>query len=149
MKKYEFDNLLERLYEYFGYLRTPKDRQIEQWLKKIEHIPNEAIIFIVTDIEDNCDSIPRNLPKHFKKLYEDWKNQNPGKVIYNIENCGYCHGDGYLIYLKDEYQFCALCGHCENWRRDFGEKAAKVMTVFNIQDIGGVVYGYEIDSFGM
>ncbi len=84
MKRNEFFNMVEGLFNFFRYSNSPATQTINDWHKNLEYIDVKAIPYIKNQIED-LDSLPRNLPKTIKGAYEGYKRQNKGSVFVKYD----------------------------------------------------------------
>lgn len=87
MTAQEFTLAAHEVAEFLGVPSPPANR-IMAWLPKVQHIPAEAIRYIVGKITDEADSMPRNLPKVFRAAFDSWLKNRPGKMAHEAEQAG-------------------------------------------------------------
>lgn len=90
---------------------------------ELSFIPNEAWPDIVTIGLDRWDSWPRNFPKAAKALWYEWQRQRAAE--FEEEECSVCYKEGILGFMVDGYRNICACGHCNNWRKHFGENITR------------------------
>lgn len=125
-----FKNTIKEIYEFFRYKDAPLESTINNWFYKVEFIPDIAIPWIKEQLEE-LDSIPRNIPKLFKKYWFDYQRTHKDKIVHIKEKCDDCHGLGYHYFSKLEYiynppmrnTYIARCASCQNWKNVFGRDA--------------------------
>ena len=115
MKEHEILHAVNQLATFFNASKAPGPAVIDSWAPKLATIPSEAIGFILNKIQDECDSIPRNLPKAFRDLYRQWRASNPQKETER-EGCQDCeNGRLFLERVRQDGTvetgscFCAAC----------------------------------------
>lgn len=119
MNKIEFSSFVETLSTYFG-AKAPGMKAVDLWFDMVQNIPAEALPWIENKICQEQDTIPRNLPKAIRELFEAWLQAHPEKRAFTQENrsCPDCEG-GWLALCKpvDGYRlplsFSAPCGRCK------------------------------------
>lgn len=118
MTRFEFTNLIENLAAYYG-AKTPGSRTTDLWFDLVQNIPAEALPWIERKICQDQDSLPRNLPKAIRELFEAWLNAHPEKRAFvQDRNCPDCEG-GWLTLCKTvpgyevPLSFSAPCGRCK------------------------------------
>ena len=144
--------LVRAIGQAFGYWRMeklPSEQQINLWHTQLEHIPNGTLNWILPDLYQEHDSLPRNLPKAIKEAYQKAPVENRKHVVKVF--CDQCKGAGsFRVRYKDAMQQMvwgvAICKACENWRVDFGK---------NVFDMTLKAYpnemqlaGYEVQLYG-
>ena len=84
--------------------------------------------WIIEKIQDELDSIPRNIGKAMKLNYQTWLISHSGKLaIFNPTKCDDCKGHGILWYSKVDTelgyksQHYCICATCDNWKRYFNQ----------------------------
>lgn len=86
-----FEAGIDRIYTIFGMSRKPsKDMQLV-WYTRLDHIPDEAVNFIVEQICD-LESMPRNMTVAWKNYWSNWKTANPSKIVR--QDCQLCRNTG-------------------------------------------------------
>jgi len=113
----------------------PSKSQSDAIYERVRHIPDQAMRSIMKNIEDNCDIIPRNLPKAIKTGWQQWREANPERIVHDRTECRACGGSGHMHVMKDELSYVFRCGHCENWRGESGE-GVPVATVDQVMEAG-------------
>jgi len=143
----EFEYLKALATSIYGYFnrKYPSDVQLELWNDELGHIPEETRKYIFNEIIKH-DTIPQNVPKVIKSIYQQWRKDNPSKVAFKYEDCEYCNMSGGLVFQIKGYDFMCRCGHCQNWRGSYGENMAAMYTVLQIEATGGLVVKTPYDS---
>ena len=128
MTRFEFMALAESLAAYYG-VKTPGSKTVDLWFDMVQNIPAEALPWIERKIYQDQDSLPRNLPKAIRELFEAWLQANPEKRAHKESvDCPDCEG-GWLCLTrpvrgyKVPPTFSAPCGRCRQVR------AGKYMTL--------------------
>jgi len=128
MTRFEFMALAESLAAYYG-VKTPGSKTVDLWFDMVQNIPAEALPWIERKIYQDQDSLPRNLPKAIRELFEAWLQTHPEKRAFvQDRNCPDCDG-GWLTLCKPvpgynvPLSFSAPCGQCRRLR------AGKYMTL--------------------
>ena len=149
MSDAKFESAIHNLYEYFD-RKPPTFDKKRAVLKRVQYIPDEAVDWIVDKIQDEMDSLPRNIGKAFKLNYQAWQSSNTGKVhTYKQEKCDQCKGTGLLWYsyfdedFQNDIEKVAVCGDCENWRQ-FGPLRDSVSYVTTRQEL--IARGFAIEG---
>ena len=134
MTKQTFQQFVKDLTNYYGLERIVDGNRFDQWYFRIKDIPEGAMNFINKHIQDERDTMPRNLPRAMFSAYQSWRALNSDKMInYERTACNECGGRGFLwVWAKTEagsrYQAVYRCGRCENWRRDVHPEAVPPTT---------------------
>ena len=115
MKEHEILHAVNQLATFFNATKAPGPAVIDYWAPKLAMIPTEALGFILNKIQDECDTIPRNLPKAFRDLYRQWRASNPQKEV-KLEGCPDCESG--MLFLERVRQDgtietgATLCANC-------------------------------------
>jgi hypothetical protein len=100
MRDENFMHAVNEIAAFLGSKEVPPHTKAA-WLEKVRNIPDEALAYIVAKITDECDNMPRNLPKVFKEKFRAWQMENPGKVAAIVEGgCRDCES-GVLFLERD------------------------------------------------
>ncbi len=75
MKRHEFFNLVEGLFNYYQYTRLPAKETINDWFDDVKHIDSRALGFIKSQLRQH-ERIPVNIPLAIKGNYSHWKRRN-------------------------------------------------------------------------
>lgn len=135
---------LDRLARWYN--KKPFDAdQMEMWFDILGHVPNEAWWEIINSCIENEKFMPT--PGALKDAWSTWIGKRPEKRVslYEKKPCSFCDGTGILIYLIDQqgislpYSYAARCGHCQNWRGEYGERIP-LKTVNEIESEGNSLY---------
>ena len=128
MNKIEFSSFVETLTTFFG-AKAPGMKAVDLWFDMVQNIPAEALPWIETKICQDQETIPRNLPKAIRELFEAWLQAHPEKRARKESvDCPDCEG-GWLCLTrpvrgyKVPPTFSAPCGRCRQVR------AAQYMTL--------------------
>ena len=130
MDKTSLSTTLMKLYDYFRYVKRPTEQQVDIWHGKIEFIPVVALDWIFDELTE-ADSLPRNLPKTFIKMWYLYRKAHPEKYATEFEYCEECFGHGIHMFEKLEsfydppawVSYVARCSRCNNWKQPFGSLA--------------------------
>jgi hypothetical protein len=130
MKLLEFTDFIKEIYKYYRYKTPPTADEIEDWLLAVDYIPSEALPWILQNLKDTKDNLPRNLPRALNFQWNDYRNEHPEKFTKAEEeanfNCPDCHGGGVLHCKtvdpenKLKYTYVAICASCSASREKFG-----------------------------
>ena len=127
MDKASFSSVIGKLYVYFRFSKLPNDAQIDMWFNDCQFIPLVAVDWIFDQFKQG-DTVPRNLPKEFIKLWYSYRKAHPDKTMSEFEHCEDCSGHGIHIFQKLEDMYypprwiscVAMCASCNNWKKEFG-----------------------------
>jgi hypothetical protein len=115
VKEHEILHAVNQLATFFNATKSPGPAVIDSWAPKLAMIPTEAISFVLNKIQDECDSIPRNLPKAFRDYYRQWRAANPQKET-RLEGCPDCEsGTLFLERVREDGAIetgTTLCAKC-------------------------------------
>ena len=115
MKDFELVHAVNRLIVFFNVAKGPGPATIAAWTPRVAAIPSDAIEFIVTRICEDCDSVPRNIPRIFREYYRQWQAMNP-RPEKAVQGCASCEGG--ILFLERTRPdgsietgscFCARC----------------------------------------
>ena len=128
MDRENFNRAINRLFFHFQAANPPHPDFVEIWFKKVQHIPEAALDFIVNRFENERDSIRCNITKVFKEYWQIWLDTHPDKKANSVEQtpCDDCNGTGIIKFwyfedaFKRYYTTVVRCGRCQNWKRYFG-----------------------------
>jgi hypothetical protein len=115
---YEFSKILKELGDYYERAKEPRHGTIELWFDKVKNIPTEPIGWVISRIESENESFPRNLPSAMWGAYRDWMSSHPERVAHQtFHDCPDCN-DGVLPARKgtrgvDRYTYTFRCGRCK------------------------------------
>jgi hypothetical protein len=59
-------NIIVKIFDYFRLSTLPTKSQEALWFNEVKHIPNLEVDLIFRAITQECDSLPKNIPKAFK-----------------------------------------------------------------------------------
>ena len=115
MKDHELIHAVNRLIVFFNASKAPGLAVIDAWAPKVAAIDSEAIEFIVTRICEDCDTIPRNIPRAFREYYRQWQAMNP-RAEKTVRGCQACEGGVLFLErtrpdgsVETGATFCAAC----------------------------------------
>ena len=118
MELFEFTKLLKELTDYYERAKEPKHATVDLWFAKVKNIPSEPIDWIISKIEADNESFPRNLPGAVWGAFREWMQSNPDKVARSrkYHDCPDC-SEG-LIWARQEkngrrYAYVFRCAHCK------------------------------------
>jgi hypothetical protein len=121
-----FDKLWEQVHIVFG-LTAPRDTRKTLCKSKVLHIPDEAVKWIAEQFE-YMDSKPRNIVLAIRRLWDQWQEQNPDRMVKQRHHCPYCipGTPGKMLILRRQKgcgiwdEWVVPCGHCQEigWRVD-------------------------------
>lgn len=123
----DFEAVVLNLYGFFNYKNPASAPTIEQWFARVKHIPFAALGYIERWMQDERDSMPRNVAKAFNRGWFLWQAANPQVVVRPRTACDSCGGKGFVWYAKRNIERgsyetkAALCGACENYQRTMGK----------------------------
>ena len=80
MKRETFQSGLDQIYDIFSGSRRPSSEAKVTWFGRLQHIPEEAVAFIVERICD-MERLPANMTLAWKNLWSDWRAANPSRII--------------------------------------------------------------------
>lgn len=133
MKLLELREFCEEAYKFLRYGNPPIDEQLELWLPEVDHIPSEALPWIMANIKSTKDTLPKNLPRMLKRQWKEYQNAHPEKFTQAEEspdyNCSDCHGGGVLHFKAPDlankknpliYTYVAICNSCAASHKKFG-----------------------------
>lgn len=137
--------------------RKVDDRSLKRWQKMVQALPDskEFVEYCIEKLTDQ-ESKPRNIGYALKNLWQEYKRENPQKLIRNL-NLGWCQecgGHGFIIGYKwedkDLYpvpaRFVFACRFCDNYTRLWAMDRCPVkrVTRFELRNMG-----YEVPDFPM
>jgi len=64
-----------KVFDFFRMAKLPSDSQIKLWLDNVSHIPGQAVPNILQQLFRDSDTMPRNLPRAFREIYETFPQQ--------------------------------------------------------------------------
>lgn len=101
---------IKKLCAYYEKSIPPRET-IELWLQKVEHLPSECMLWIISQITDSQDRWPTNLPCTILKLWPQWFRAHPEKQAHYSESlCSDCDHLGLLhVRSQDGYVCVARC----------------------------------------
>jgi hypothetical protein len=115
---FEFSKILKEIGDYYERTKEPRHGTIDLWFDKVKHIPTEPIPWIVSKIEADNESFPRNLPATLWGAFREWMQMNPDKVacVQTFRECPDC-SEG-LIWARMEknghrYTYVFRCARCK------------------------------------
>lgn len=140
MELFEFTRVLKELTDYYERAKEPRHGTIELWFAKVKKIPGEPLPWIVSRIESENETFPKNLPGALWAFYREWLSANPDRVAHiQPRDCPDCT-DGLLwaTIRKNGIQYsyvfrCCLCrqsmvqAYPLAGRRELGEDGYQVM----------------------
>jgi hypothetical protein len=159
MTESDLKGLLRSLSEYFGLDKIFSPGRQRQWISKVEDIPAESIPYIQKCIEDNFDTLPRNIPRHIRTYFYAWKSLNSSKFIDQpTTQCPECGGTGFIhcsrpaMIMGEQLtatggrklmeQTTYRCPKCDNWRKWVHHSAMEAVTRIELES-----RGYEVLDF--
>ena len=82
MKHGIFQSGIEKIFDMFIGSRSkrPSPEALNAWYGCLQHIPDEAVDFIVERICD-MERLPSNMPLAWKILWSEWKAMNPTRIV--------------------------------------------------------------------
>ena len=108
MTSSEFSEAASHIAEFLG-ASAPTATKLMAWMPKVEHIPAEAIWFIIEKITDEADRMPSNLPKAFREKFRAWQMEHPEKTAHVVEQgCADCES-GVLHLERDGVTAAIFC----------------------------------------
>ena len=108
MRDDSFAHAVNEIAAFLGSREVPPHTKAA-WFEKVQHIPDEALPFIVSKITDDVDAMPRNLPKIFKEKFRAWQMEHPEKVAAESEQgCADCES-GVLHLERDGVTAAIFC----------------------------------------
>jgi hypothetical protein len=130
MDKTELVRAIAQAYGYWRLDKLPSEQQITLWLSQLEHIPGAALNWILPDLYQEHDNLPRNLPKAIKEAYAKAPIESRKHIVK--VHCDQCNGNGhfrirYEDSMKQMVWGVAICKACDNWRVDFGKNSYDIM----------------------
>jgi hypothetical protein len=152
MREENFIHAVNELAAFLGSREIPAHTKMA-WLEKVRNIPDEALRDIVSKIQDECDSMPRNLPKVMREKWRVWQMEHPEKCVEVKElGCPDCEG-GVLFLTRDGVPGVVFCqcytGNVGNvgrstlaYMRRQGWESTKVVAQGTSSDIKAKVAGY-------
>ena len=128
MKIDTFNDAMLNLHDYYG-MKEPSKRKRNIVFERVKFIPEESVEWIISKIEDEMDSLPRNIGKAMKLNYQAWLITHKNKIqVLQPTKCDECKGYGLLWYsaFNEEmglrYNHLAVCAKCDNWRKHGTER---------------------------
>jgi len=129
MEKDVFKKFINELVIYFGadnfFKKENNESRLDIWFAAVKFIPSgDPLNFILAQIKNDFDSLPRNIPRVIKQYWTIYQESNRDKIEhYRTERpenkCQYCI-DGLLLMRKksncgDHYvESVGRCGHCKS-----------------------------------
>ena len=116
MELFEFTKLLKELTDYYERAKEPRPGTTELWFGKVKNISSEPLAWIISKIEAENESFPRNLPGAVWGAYREWMQANPDRMaVKRFFDCPDCT-DG-LIWARMEkngqrYTYVFRCSRC-------------------------------------
>lgn len=125
MQKHEFALFVKRLGEYYERGKDPKQGALDAWYEKIHHVPSEAMRWVESKIQDECDNFPHNLSKTVNEYHIAWQQANPDKRAPEHHfDCPECNNG--LIFAKKRsddtnvrYRYVFKCPMCRQSSVDY------------------------------
>jgi hypothetical protein len=125
MLKHEFALFIKRMGDFYERGKEPRQSAMDAWFEKIQHIPSEAIRWIESKIQDECDSFPHNIAKTVNEYNMAWQQANPDKHApehhFDCPDCDH----GLIRAFKDHelsgvrYGYAFKCSKCRQLRLDY------------------------------
>ena len=75
-----------KVFDFFRMVKLPSDSQIKLWLDNVSHIPGQAVPNILQQLFRDSDTMPRNLPRAFREIYETFPQQERPTFYDPIED---------------------------------------------------------------
>lgn len=128
MNKSTWMNYIGDIFEFFRYTDFPTDGAIDQWVKKIDFIPEAARPWIVEQIT-NGKKVPYNLPNEIIRLWTAFRKTHPHMAMPGQDQyCADCYGHGTHYFKKldrsysppMEISYVAACSSCQKKENVFG-----------------------------
>lgn len=108
MREENFIHAVNELAAFLGSREIPAHTKLA-WFEKVRSIPDEALQDIVSKIQDECDSMPRNLPKVMREKWRVWQMEHPEKTAAVEESgCADCES-GILFLERDGVTASVFC----------------------------------------
>jgi hypothetical protein len=131
MNQFEFEQFAKELYDFFRDNKKPELDEIDRWMPDIEQIPGSALAWILTEIKETKNTLPRNLPRLLNDCWKKYLNEHPEIIAKESEipdyNCPECHGLGFLAVkaydnkLNRNYERICACASCGAGSKVFGK----------------------------
>ncbi len=129
MNEMDFTRYIEELFAYYN-ARIPGRRTLDLWHEMTQFVPAEAMPWILRRVWETNESMPRNVPREIRELWQAWLQAHPEKRDRREaeRDCPDCEGGWLSLYKPVEgYRvpptFSAPCGRCRQVR------AAQYMTL--------------------
>lgn len=116
METQTFGKAIKTLCRYYE-KTIPARETIEFWLDKLQHLPDECMPWMISQITDSQDRWPANLPSVMLKLWPQWLRTHPDKRSFISNDCTDCDETGWLHVRDREGLACAFrcrCGKLRN-----------------------------------
>lgn len=110
MRDEAFAHAVNEIVAFLGSKEVPLHTKAA-WAEKVRHIPDEALSYIVGKITDECDNMPRNLPKVFKEKFRIWQMEHPEKTVA-VEEAGCADCESGILFLERDGQAAAVFCQC-------------------------------------
>jgi hypothetical protein len=110
MREENFAHAVNQIAAFLGSREAPAHTKVA-WFEKVQNIPEEALPFIVEKLTDECDTMPRNLPKAFREKFRAWQMENPGKVA-SVDEKGCRDCEAGILFLERDGRTAVIFCHC-------------------------------------
>lgn len=95
----DFTGAVAEIAKYLGSTPFPSADVIAAWFERVAYIPDDAVQYIVRRITDDAERMPKNLPKLFRALHQEWQAEHAKPTAPTQQpSCGDC--DGGILWLE-------------------------------------------------
>jgi len=122
MNEMDFTRYIEELFAYYN-ARIPGRRTLDLWHEMTQFVPAEAMPWILRRVWETNESMPRNVPREIRELWQAWLQAHPEKRDRREaeRDCPDCEGGWLSLYkpvegYKIPLSFSAPCGRCKQVR---------------------------------
>lgn len=129
MTEMDFTRYIEELFAYYN-ARIPGRRTLDLWHEMTQFVPAEAMPWILRRVWETNESMPRNVPREIRELWQAWLQAHPEKrapdrTQYSCPDCE----SGWLVLEKQLPQYSIPISYSAPCARCKQVKAANYMSL--------------------